>query len=141
MTVEQAIVEWLLADPTVAGIVGTRGYQLQLPQSPTYPAFRVQMIGHPRIYHLRGGIILSNARIQVDAFADITSGGDPYAAVADLADAIDAALAGRKFTAGGTPPGIRVTGSFRIDRRPLDEPGEITVVRMLQDYSVWSETT
>ena len=138
MTVEQAVVEHLLADAAVAAIVGARGYQLRLPQSPTYPAFRVQMIGEPKIYQLRGGVNLWNSRIQTDAFADVTSGGDPYAAAADLADAIDDALAGRKFTDGGTPPDIQVDVSKRIDRRPLDEPGEIGVVRMLQDYSVWA---
>lgn len=137
MTVEQAVVERLLGDATVAALVSTRVYQLRLPQSPTLPAVRVQLIDHPLLYHLRGGEQVSNCRIQVDAYAENASGTDPYDAAADVADAITAAMSGQQWSATGTPP-IDVVACFRIDRRPAWEAAEIGAVRILQDWNVWA---
>lgn len=141
MTIEEGIVEWLLNDTGVASRVGSEVYQMLLPQSPVLPAVRVQLIDVIDRYHLRGGVTLTTNRIQTDAFARESSGGDPYAEAADLGDEVFAALSGRRFYTGGTPPTFFVTGAFRVLRRPLREDDETRTVRMWQDFLVWCRQT
>jgi hypothetical protein len=133
VSVEEAIVARLQA----AGIAGGRVYQLQLPQRPTLPAVRVQLISEPTFDHLRGGLRLKRARVQTDAYVDQV-GADPYATVRGLAEAIDAALT-------GGPPWVQGDVEIRFvtrqGRMPLTEPGELRQLRVLQDYTVWHRPT
>ncbi len=138
MTVEEAVLEHLVADVGVSALVGSRVYQLKLPQKPTLPAVRVQLIDEPVTYHLRGGYTLTRARVQTDAFASEASGGDPYRSALAVAEAIDTALSGQRFTSQGSPPERQITGAFREDRRVMYEADELREVRVLQDYIVWS---
>lgn len=138
MTVEEAICERLLADGTVLSLVSSRVYQLRLPQNPTLPAVRVQLIDVGDFYHLRGGDVMAVSRVQVDAYAMETSGGDPYATAASVADAVHAALNGQQFLVADSPASLQITGVFRVDRRPMYEPDELREVRLMQEYQVWS---
>jgi hypothetical protein len=139
VTVEQAVVERLESDATVAAIVGARVYQLILPQSPTLPAIRVQLIDHLLRYHLRGGGLLSFSRVQTDAFAPaaLTQGGDPYDAANDLADAITAAMSGQRWSAIGTPS-IDVRTCKRDARRTGFEDVKAESVRIILDWLIWA---
>lgn len=136
MTVEDAVVERLLATAAIAAIVDTRVYLLILPQSPTYPAVRVQLVDEPTELHLRGADALTRARVQTDVFVAATT-GDPYATAAEVADAIDASLVGAPFTVGTSTP-RRVTGAQRVTRLPTYEGEELRLVRMMQDFYIWS---
>lgn len=136
MTVEQAVRERLVGDSAVAALVGARVYQLKLPQKPTLPAVRVQLIDEPLFYHLRGGSRLIRSRVQTDCYVN----GEPstaYAAVTALADAVDAALSACVFKAGGSPAEISVEGVFRQSRGPGYEADELRLARVMQDYIVW----
>jgi hypothetical protein len=146
VTVEEAVAERILALAPVAAIAGTRVYQLKLPQAPTLPAVRVQLIDETPSYHLRGRFGLSPARVQVDAFAEERSGADPYAEAAALADAIcgdrvaagqPVGLSGWRGDAGGSPATLRVGFVRLVDRRPMYEHGATRMVRMQLDFTVW----
>lgn len=146
MTVEEAVIERILALNTSAG---TRVFMLKLPQKlATWPAARVQLIDDPEDYHLRGGSALGRARVQVDAYAPESSGGDPYATVAQLADEINGDDAGSGLSGWigsfGSPP-LTITGLFRINRRTSYEPGggavatggaDLRLVRTQMDFWV-----
>jgi hypothetical protein len=110
-------------------------YQLKLPQQPTYPAVLVTLFEDPATYQFRGPVNFWRAGVQIDAFAneyDATR-PDPYDTVEQLAEAIDQALSGVRFTVDT----IRVTGSFRGPlpaRVPAYDPGELRIARILQEY-------
>lgn len=135
MTVEQAVIERLQASADVTALVSTRIYQLTLPQKPTLPAIRVQLISEPRTYQLRGEDGAIRARVQVDAYAAEGNGTDPYAAAHAVAEAVRGALSGKRFTVGS--PAITVMGAMVDNRRVLYEAGELRSVNHSQDFIVW----
>ena len=132
MTLEQAVRAELVATPAVSALVGTRVWQLKLPQKPILPALRLQLIDEPIGYHMRGPDGAVRARLQIDAFESETA-DDPYADVTALADAVDDALTGEPFTS----EGLQITGCFRNTRRVGYDADDIRVVRCMQDYTVW----
>jgi Protein of unknown function (DUF3168) len=135
MTVSTAVAQRLRDNGGVSAFVAGRVYQLKLPQQPTLPAVRVQLVSEPAIYHLRGVTNLYEALVQVDAFAneyDLLR-PDPYDTVTQLADAIDACLSGARFTI--SP--IQVQGSFRVNRAPLYDSEELRLARIMQEYRVF----
>lgn len=134
--IEAAIRDHLVADAGVFAIAGTRGYQLKLPQEPTLPAFRVQLISDPRSYHMRGPNKLCRARIQIDAYGEESARPDPYATTNSLALAIEAVLSGKVFIA-GSPIECKVTGAKQEDRRVGYESEELRQIRVSLDYTVW----
>lgn len=138
MNVELAVAERLMADAAVAALVGSRVYVVKLPQRVTYPAVRVQLVDQPQRYHLRGEDELTRARVQIDAYASEDAGGNPYTSADNVADAIEASLSGKKFRNTGSPEEIEITGCFREDRRAMYDPDELRLVRILQDFMVWS---
>ena len=138
MTVEEAVLDQLLATSAVTALVGTRIYQLVLPEHPTLPAIRVQLVDEPENYHLRGNDRLTFARVQVDSYARKVSGGDPYLSAVTIADAVNAALTVYGWSVGSPP---RVANAFRILRRSMFESEELQLVRVWQDYHVISAQT
>lgn len=144
MTPEQAVVERLLDLPAVVALVSSRIYQLRLPQNAALPAIRVQLVSEPTDYHLRGGSGMYRSRVQVDAFAQESSGMDPYGEATDLANAIHgddagAGLSGWHGEAGGSPPELRIHTVQRVDRQVGYDAEELREVRCRQDYMVhWS---
>jgi hypothetical protein len=134
VTVETAVRARLLAASGVTALVSTRITQLVLPQKPTLPAIRVQLIDQPPFYHLRGDVRLMRSLVQVDCFGAEIVG---YTAVEAIADAVDAALTGQPFAL-GSPTEIEITGVLRQSRRPMLEDGELRQVRIQQDFVVWS---
>lgn len=142
MTVEEIIVDRVAALPAVIALAGTRVYLDKLPHSPTFPAVRVQLVDDIGAYHLRGKQKPERARVQVDAFAHESSGVDPYAQVAALADAIDGdgegpAASGLSGWTGrvGSPPFV-IHSCFRTSRLRRYDPDELNLLTMSQDYFV-----
>ena len=116
---------------------GSRVHMLKLPQKPTLPAVRVQVIDDPEQYHLRGGAGIARARVQVDSYAAEGSGTDPYETASGLADAIDGDDAGSGLSGfAGHVEDVFIASMQRIDRRPFYEAGELRLVRIQQDYYV-----
>lgn len=136
MTVEEAIADRIAADAGVSALVGTRVWQLKFPQNPAMPAVLVQQISEPQDTHLRGAMSQTVARVQVDCYGRDT-GTDPYDAVSDVAAAVNVALVGEPpFTVGDR----YVQMVRRLSRRALYEGDELRLVRVSQDFEVFSET-
>lgn len=144
MTVEKAVRQHLVADSGVIALAGTRGYQMRLPQAPTLPAFRVQLIDESEHGHLRGGGATRLARVQVDAVAGESSGVNAYADASALADAInDAMMTQAPFVVsdGGSPAtSLELKVVERPTRMAMYDPQEVSQVRIIQDYMIWSRT-
>ena len=145
MTPEEAVVERLSTIAAVTALVGTRIYQLKVAQKSAYPAIRVQLISGQIPYHLRGPANMNPARVQVDAYAQETSGTNPYAGATVVADAIEGdwetgtppnGLGGFRGQLGGSPPLIEVV-ILPIDRSVSYEAEELRLVRVRQDFVVW----
>lgn len=66
--------DFLLADATVSGVIGTRVYPLRLPQKPTLPAVVYSRISGVRVEHLKGVSSASEPRYQIDAWAANVAG-------------------------------------------------------------------
>lgn len=143
MSPAEVVIERLGNIGGVTAIVGTRIFQLKLPQTPTLPAIRVQEIDVVDGYHLRGEVSLKPARVQVDVFVPERSAQDPLEQAHALADAIHGDGNGTSATGlsgwigdiGGSPA-VRVHGMFRKDRADTYEGDELRLVRTRQDYMV-----
>jgi hypothetical protein len=136
MSPEEAVLSRIVDLNTSAG---ARIYMLKLPQQVTLPAARVQLVDDPGDYHLRGGSFPQVARVQVDTYAEETSGTDPYAASRQLADEINgddcgSGISGAVWSEGS--PEIRIIGAFRVDRQAFYEPEELRIVRIRQDFLI-----
>lgn len=142
MTVEEGVCARLETIGALTALVGTRIYQLILPQNPTLPAVRVQVIGEVSTYSHDGRARVLMARVQVDAYAAEASGVDPYAQASVVADAIQGD--GQRTTASGLDgyqgdlgsPAFRIRGVQRVDRSVSYEAEELRLVRVRQDYQV-----
>lgn len=148
MTPEEAVRERLLSIAAVTAIVGSRVHQLVLPQEPTLPAIRVQLIDDVPSYHLRGENGLVPSRVQVDSYAGIASGQDPYARAGALASAVEgnweggspsppSGLSGWRGSLGGSPPSFYIGFAKRVDRAATFEAAPVSMVRIRLDYIVW----
>jgi hypothetical protein len=138
MSPEEVVRERLVQTGAVTAIVSARIYQLKIPQNATFPAVRVQEIDEPSMYHLRGENGLTAARVQVDCFVKEDSSGDPYGTLRTLANATHDALSAQTFMNVGSPTEREVAACFRQNRRVMYEGDELRLLRMLQDYIVWS---
>ena len=124
----------LAAHAGTRALVDSRVYPMRLPQGPTYPAVRYQVIGAPRT-HLMGDTPNASqwvhARVQVDSYAAT------YAGAHALAYQIRMALSRWSGSAGG----IAVEVAFLDAERDEDEPtlvhhGEQGVYRVTMDFIV-----
>lgn len=86
MTPEVVLHTHLLADPSVAGIVGTRIYPKELPQTATLPALSYHVVFARGTYSYTGPSTLVRARVQMDAWANT------YAQAVSLTEAVRRAL-------------------------------------------------
>lgn len=126
---EQGLRAHLLADESVAAIVGPRVYALQLPQRPTYPAITFRRVGVQRFPTLDGGPELAGVRVQVDCMAT------GYEAAKNLAAAVRGALHGHRGDLGGV-----VVQSVELDggETDLDEVEGDRAMRWVSlDFSIW----
>lgn len=90
MTATEIVLERLAQLSALVALVGARIYQVKAPQSATFPLVVVRHISENETLHLRGTNGLLSDRVQVDAYAEESSGADPRAA----ARAVDAAIRG-----------------------------------------------
>lgn len=75
MTIRDLVTAFVLADGTVASLIGTRLYPDVIPSKATYPAVKIQVIDVQRPGTLRSQASLATARIQFDVYAGPTAGG------------------------------------------------------------------
>lgn len=69
MNVENAIRDYLLADATIGGLIGSRVYPEALPQSPVYPAITMIMQDVYELWTWDGPSKSSVLELQLDAWA------------------------------------------------------------------------
>lgn len=143
MTVEEAVRTRIAACAAVVALVGSRIYMDKLPQSPTYPCVRVQLISDPAGQHLRGPDRMGRARVQVDCYASEASGVDPYARATAVSEAVEgdglgdgaSGLSGWIGSIGS--PAFRILDALPTDRKRFYDPEELRLVTMSQDYIVF----
>jgi hypothetical protein len=142
VNVEEAICARVAGLTAVIALASTRVYLDKFPQSPTYPAVRVQLVDDADEQHLRGPLGIKRARVQIDHCAHESSGSDPYAEAETLAAATKgdglgtsaSGIAGFKGTIGS--PAFAIEDCKPVLRTRDYDPAELRVVTIRQDYDV-----
>lgn len=130
-----ACIARLEAVAAVTALTSTRIYQALLPQSPTLPALRLQRIGEIQPMHLRGGVALQRARVQIDAYG---GGTDPIGQALTLDAAVLGDASGSSFVGWqGTAGGVQIVGVLPVDVRENFEGDELRMYRVSRDVFVW----
>jgi hypothetical protein len=135
----EPVVESLSA---LTALVSTRIYMLKLPQGALTSAVRIQLISEGTRYSHDGRDRVVGARVQVDAYAPETSGGDPYATVMQIAEAIHGnglrasptGLDGFQGDLGS--PAFHIAAVLRMMRTTGYDPDHLRLVRCQMDYQV-----
>ena len=130
MNIRVGIRTALLADGTVAGLIGTRAYYKLLPQDPTYPALTLEQISGDPLNTVNSVPALSWARIRVNAW------GKTYAAADALGIAVEDALNGETFSLTGLEIGSIVADGMRDFYEP-----QVSAHYMTQDYRIYYKET
>lgn len=142
MSPEEAVVQRILALPPVTAIVGTRVWLVMVPQSPVFPCVRVQQISEiDEGLHQRGAGGVGWARVQVDAIAHITTGGNGYLTARQLTEAIHGDGRGPAATGllgwRGVIAPLTITGiSSILDGVAEITPDAVQQIRIRRDYRV-----
>jgi hypothetical protein len=123
MSPGEAIRAVLIADPTVAGLVGARIYPSLMPQGPTLPAIVYQVISEVPESSLAGTSVgrLTASRLQIDCYATT------YLAAHALADAVDVVISAL------SSPDL---SAWRESSRDLYD-NEAQLHRCSLDFAVW----
>ncbi len=100
MTMRDVVCAFVLADPSVAALIGTRLQPDMLPAKIAYPAVEIKEIDTQRPAHLRGVASLARMRLQFDVYAAPVSGVSSRG----LADAVALAIRQRLDGFNGTLP-------------------------------------
>lgn len=132
---------FLLADTTVANLVGTHMYPLRLPQKPTLPALVYQRISGERIGQFKGLASAAEPRYQIDAWTDPNTGGVSGALA--LGSAVRQALEGFTGTwSDADSPGVSAFVQVRfITERDQFEPDILGgLCRHSADYFIFHAT-
>jgi len=121
----------LAAVTAVTTVVSSRIYVLMLPQRATLPAIRLTLIpGGPDPLHLRGLVGTVTDRVQVDAFTDAATTGDPLETARAIADAVYGEMTGGTATGLAGWAGAIGSPATRVD---LIEPAAAPIEQFLAD--------
>jgi hypothetical protein len=142
VSIEQLVLEHLLASDDVEAIVDDRGSLLILPQDSELPALRVQLIDEIERVTLAGDLTnLFRARVQVDVWTSADAAENPYASARAAGQTIRNRLVlksagGQRFEGGGSPPTLAVSSVQTLDKDIDYDPDERRLVRMRQDFGL-----
>ncbi len=129
--IRPALRTYLLADPTISGLVG--GYRIhhqRLPQDQVEPSVVYLKVSEQGDYHMQSDSGLNQMRMQVDAWAQSTD------AATELADAVHDRLSGARVRIDYDSEFINLRGSFVINGR--DDYDDVTqLFRISRDYILW----
>ena len=117
MTIRDLIRDYVLADATVTSLIGTRMYPDQLPAKVTFPAAVILSVDIVRPNPLRSVATLASARMQVDVYAQPTSGLSSRALADAAGTAIRQRIDGQALMLSDTSvsPAVDVTAWVRFD--------------------------
>jgi hypothetical protein len=137
-SIEDLLIKYLLADASVAALVGTRIYPLRLPQKVTLPAIVTTRISGVRIGNLHGIASAAEPRYQVDAWAVNQAGA--HALGAAIRQALEAYVG--TWTDGNSPPVVsaRVSVRFETERDLFEEEINGGLCRHSADYFIFHGT-
>lgn len=122
---------YILADSTVAGLIGTRLYPITMPQKPTLPAVTYQVVSATRQPTMDHNDNLPMTRVQIDCWA--LSFFDAMA----VDDAIRTLFHDfARSEIGGGSPSVLVAGVFAEDERHDYEP-DTFLYRVSRDYKIF----
>lgn len=124
-----ALRTYLLSDPTLSGLIGTRLHPLTLPQGSTFPAISYQVVTNSHFHTLGGPVDLERPRIQFDVYATT------YMVMDAVAEALRTALDAASGQLGGSP-GIMVQGAFLDMQRDVYE-SDPQLYRRTMDFFLW----
>lgn len=127
-TIAEGLRTLVLADATVAGLIGTRMFPVILPQNPTLPAITYQYLSGRSVVSNDGASGLAESTFQIDCW------GATYASTDELYEAVRDRLIAYKGDAGG----VDVQGIFLVRKRDLYDY-DARVYRRTADWSVWHE--
>ena len=128
MSIAGDIRTFLLADVTLAALIGTRLYPLILPQDPTVPAITFQWISGQRAHAADGAVGLASPRVQFDCWAET------YLDVEATFEALRKRLDGFQGAAGTS----RIQGAFfETERDSYDD--KVRLYGRSVDFFVWYE--
>lgn len=144
MTIRDLIRDYVLADATVASLIGTRIYPDQLPQKVTYPAAVILSVDIVRPNPLRGVASLASARVQFDVYASPGNGQSSRARADAAGTAIRNRLDGQAPTLSDTSvsPAVGVNAWVRFDLETENAEPELDggLSRHTADYFVQYQT-
>jgi len=130
VSIRSALRASLLSVSAVSSLVSTRAYYKKLPQDPTYPAITLEQISGDPGNAVDKVPALSWGRIRINAW------GKTYASADAVAEAVENALNGKKFS----PTGIRIGSIVADGMRDFYEP-EVEAYYISQDYRIYYEAT
>lgn len=125
--IRPALRTFLLADPTISGLVGgVRIHHLRLPQDQVAPSIVFLKVSETGDYHLASDSGLAQLRMQIDAWAQSAD------AATQLANAVYDRLTGER----GAMDSIDVRGIFLLNGR--DDYDDVTrLFRISRDYNIF----
>lgn len=129
MTIEQALMTYLLAQTGITTLVGQRIYFVRAPQETETPYIAISKIDAPREHSHDGSSQLAHPRFQFSIFADT------YGEIKPIAAALQTALQGYTGTMGGA--GGVFVGNCLYDNETDLDPGEQGLFGVACDYIIW----
>ncbi len=136
MTIRDLLVQYLLSDTTIGGLVDTRIYPLRLPQKAILPAIVVTGISNLPIEQLRGPASADEPRFQIDSWATTPDTVDV------INDAVRSALEGYVgiWSDDASPSALDsfVQVRFITDRDFFEEDILGGLCRKSADYFIWN---
>lgn len=123
---EQALIDLLKADASVAAIVGTRIYFTQAPQTPVLPYAVMFRVDGPRVYGMEGASGLVAARVQIDIYSKTAK------QARDVGRTIRQVLSGFR----GEQSGVNLQAVLLLDEGDGYEDSP-ELQRVTHDYRVW----
>jgi hypothetical protein len=123
--IEEAVRDIIRTNGGVSAIT-TRCFPVKVPQNPTFPFILYQKVTATRHQDLSGGSGLTQARFQIEAWAET------YSRAKELANAIRDALDGYTGTSGTVKVwSILILSEFDMYEETID------CLRVIMDFSVW----
>jgi hypothetical protein len=126
---EEELVQYLLNDATLAGLVDDRINWNKRPQGSLTPSVTMQVISDIRDYAISTETFLHNSRVQIDCWCDT------YIQSLNVSRAVVQALSGLKEDLSG----VEIQGAFLIDQRQSYDDSDATARyhRVSLDFNIW----
>jgi Protein of unknown function (DUF3168) len=131
--IEAAVRAILLADATVAGLVGTRVYTGTMPQRATFPLITLKKVDKLSDLTLEDAVGPNRLRVQVDCWAQDVDGVRALAAAVNGSD--DQSTQGPLHGYSGSSGGQRINLLRLLVERSTEYESETQLYRVSADYA------